>query len=149
MGHVASPLALRLAAVSDPPGCKCTGLSLLPQFCLITASLQRKEQRVSGVPESPLLGFRGEDRGRGLCPRSASAQTPGRYEMEVWISADPRQFWKGRCAWSEGDTHRAAETLAGLIPPLANLKTEQRAWLQHHQPKSGCSPRAVICVCQS
>lgn len=31
---MASPLALRLGAVSDPPGCKCTGLSLLLQFAL-------------------------------------------------------------------------------------------------------------------
>lgn len=144
MGHVASPLALRLGAVSDPPGCKCTGLSLLLQFCIITASLQRKEQRVSGVPESPLLGFRGEDRGTGLRPRSAPAQTPGRYEMEVWISACPKQCSPG---WRGTPTEQQKPWPE--ILSLANLKTEQRAWLQHHQPKSGCSPRAVICVYQS
>lgn len=69
--------------------------------------------------------------------------------MEVQISACPRQFWKGTCVWLEGDTHTAAETLTGLILHLANLNIGQRAWLQHHQPLAGCSPRAVICVPQS
>lgn len=70
-GCVAFPLAVRLGATSEPPGCKRAEPPSPPYLCVIAASLQRAEQRVRRVPESPLLGLGGEDRGAGLCPRYA------------------------------------------------------------------------------
>lgn len=152
-GRVAFPLALRLGATSEPPGCKCAEppfAALPPCYHSTFAVSWAACQACAWIPAA--RPRRGRQRSRALpqiCPRSAAVQTPRQYEVEAQISARSRRFWRRRRGWPEGHPHAAVGTPAGLDLPLSSRSPVQRVWLQHHQPKSGCSPRVVICVRQS
>lgn len=142
--HVALPLAFKVGGRFWSPGLQ-TCRAWFPAFHYYRIFAVNWAACVRHLPAPLLLGLRGEDRGARPCPRSAPAQTLSDMTWRCRFQPILSDFGGAGVPGQKGTPTQQWTPQQGLSSPLANLSPGQRTWLQHHQPKPGCSPRLVIC----